>query len=80
MRSCDAVVLIAGASGTLNEFTIAYDESKLIGVLTKTGGVADHIKNLVENVLRKKKSSGTVIYNEDPKELVRELVERIQQL
>jgi uncharacterized protein (TIGR00725 family) len=47
IRSCDVVVIAGGRSGTLGEFAIAYDEAKLIGVLTGTGGIADHIDELV---------------------------------
>jgi uncharacterized protein (TIGR00725 family) len=46
-RSCDVVLFIAGSMGSLNEFTIAYDEGKIIGSLTGTGGVADEIERLV---------------------------------
>ena len=43
VRSCDIVLFIAGAMGSLNEFTIAHDEGKVIGCLTGTGGVADEV-------------------------------------
>ena len=44
VRSCDIVLFIAGSIGSLNEFTIAYDEGKIIGCLTGTGGVADELE------------------------------------
>ena len=53
IRSCDIVIVIAGRSGTLGEFAIAYDEGKVIGVLSETGGVADHVDELVEIVAKK---------------------------
>src|SRR5438093_12370710 len=34
IRSCDIVVIVGGRIGTLGEFAIAYDEGRLIGVLT----------------------------------------------
>jgi uncharacterized protein (TIGR00725 family) len=37
VRSADIVLLFAGGIGTLNEFTIAYDEGKVIGLLQGTG-------------------------------------------
>ena len=61
IRSCDAVVIAGGRSGTLGEFAIAYDESKLIGVLTGTGGIADHIDELV-GVMNKE--TGAVIISD----------------
>jgi uncharacterized protein (TIGR00725 family) len=49
VRSCDVVLFIAGSIGSLNEFTIAFDEGKVIGCLTSTGGVADEVAQLVKN-------------------------------
>ena len=40
------VIIVGGRSGTLVEFSIAYDEGRLIGVLTGTGGVDRIITNL----------------------------------
>lgn len=48
VRSCDVVLFIGGAMGSLNEFTIAHDEGKVIGCLTGTGGVADEADYLLE--------------------------------
>ena len=68
VRSTDLVIIFGGATGTLNEFTIAYDEGKIIGILEESGGVADHIKEIVE--FCKKPTPGLVIFNKDPEKLV----------
>lgn len=47
IHSSDIVVIVGGRSGTLGEFAIAYDEGRLIGVLTGSGGIADAIADLV---------------------------------
>ena len=47
IRSSDIVLFFGGATGTLNEFTIAYDEGKIIGVLEGSGGVAEHIREII---------------------------------
>ena len=47
IRTCDIVLFIAGSMGSLNEFTIAHDEGKVIGCLTGTGGVADEADDLL---------------------------------
>lgn len=39
IRSSDIVIIVGGRSGTLGEFAIAYEEGKLIGVVTGTGGI-----------------------------------------
>jgi hypothetical protein len=46
MHSSDIVVLVSGRSGTLGEFAIAYEEGKLIGVLTGTGGITEALPSL----------------------------------
>ncbi len=48
VRSCEIVLFIAGGMGSLNEFTIAHDEGKIIGCLTETGGVADQAGYLLK--------------------------------
>jgi uncharacterized protein (TIGR00725 family) len=71
IRSCDMVVFAGGRSGTLGEFAIAYDEAKLIGVITGTGGIADHIKEIIG--FMKKDSGATVLYESEPEALVEAL-------
>jgi len=68
VRSCDVVVFIAGSIGSLNEFTIAYDEGKIIGCLTGTGGVADEIKHIAETL--SKKTKARIVYDDDPAKLI----------
>lgn len=72
IRSSDIVIIIGGRSGTLGEFSIAYDEGKLVGVLEGTGGITSEIRNIVRIV--KKKTGARVIYDGDPKKLVRQLI------
>ena len=68
VRSCDIVIFIAGSIGSLNEFTIAYDEGKTIGCLTGTGGVADEIERLADTFQKQTKSQ--IIYESDPVQLI----------
>ncbi len=72
VRSCDIVIIVGGRSGTLGEFAIAYDEGRLIGVLTGTGGVADHIDDFLP-VIRKETGS-RIFYDEDPRKLIERCV------
>ena len=62
------VLFISGSIGSLNEFTIAYDEGKVIGCLTGTGGVADEVKRLVATF--KKETRARVFYDQDPERLL----------
>lgn len=68
VRSCDIVLFVAGAMGSLNEFTIAHDEGKVIGCLTGTGGVADEVDYLLQQF--SKKTEAQVFQNESPKALL----------
>ncbi len=72
IRSSDIVIIVGGRSGTLGEFSIAYDEGKLIGVLQGTGGITSEIRDIIDII--KKKTGAKVIYNADPRKLVRELI------
>jgi uncharacterized protein (TIGR00725 family) len=73
-RASDAVLIGCGRMGTLNEFTIAFEDAKPIGVLTETGGTADMIKEIIERAHR----PGNVIYGTDPKKLVMRIFELIK--
>lgn len=68
IRTSDIVVIVGGSSGTLGELAISYDEGKLIGVLTQTGGISD----LVESILAAcaKETGARVVYDADPERLV----------
>jgi uncharacterized protein (TIGR00725 family) len=68
VRSCDVVLFIAGSIGSLNEFTIAYDEGKIIGCLTGTGGVADEVERLVK--LFSKSVKARLFYGDDVEKLL----------
>ena len=68
VRSCDVVIIFAGSIGGLNEFTIAYDEGKIIGCLKGSGGAADEIERLVE--LFNKETKARIVYDDDPERLI----------
>jgi uncharacterized protein (TIGR00725 family) len=70
IRSSDVVIIFGGGMGTLNEFTIAYDEGKVIGVLCGSGGVADHITEIIE--FARKPTRARIIYDDDPERLIDE--------
>ena len=68
VRSCDIVLFVAGSIGSLNEFTIAYDEGKIIGCVSGTGGVADEVRRIVESL--RKPTHSRIVYDEDPQLLI----------
>ncbi len=77
IRSCDGIVIIGGGIGTLNEFTIAYDEGRAIGILTGTGGISDHIPHIVEELCHRHMSPN-IVFDDDPKRLLEKLETAIQ--
>lgn len=68
VRTSDVVIIFGGGIGTLNEFTIAYDEAKIIGVLEGTGGAADRIRELVS--LSSKYTNSELVFRSTPDELI----------
>jgi uncharacterized protein (TIGR00725 family) len=69
VRSADIVILVSGGIGTLNEFTIAYDEGKVIGLLQGTGGVTDVAPTLLATL--PVRSTGAVVFADpDPEQLI----------
>ena len=71
VRTADAVIEICGRVGTLNEFTIAFEDRKPIGVLLGSGGIVDEIPELLSVAQRGHK---TVVYSKDPEALVAQVI------
>jgi uncharacterized protein (TIGR00725 family) len=78
IRSANGVIILPGGTGTLNEFTVAYDEGKPIGVLTQCGGVADHIEEILEFCGRS--ITDRMVFSDKPKELVEQLVKIVREV
>jgi len=74
IRSTDAVIFICGRIGTLNEFTVAFEDKKPIGVLDGTGGIVEEIDHLLTV---SKRGRSKVIIEDDPKKLVDKLIAEI---
>lgn len=74
VRSCDILIIVGGRSGTLGEFSIAYDEGKVIGVLEGTGGITTEIRDVVRAI--RKETGSKIVFSPDPAILVDELLKR----
>lgn len=75
VRSSDATIVIDGRIGTLNEFTAAYEENEIVGVLEGSGGTADLIRQILAVA---KKGQRKVIFDNDPVKLVEKVIARIK--
>lgn len=74
-KAADGVLIICGRTGTLNEFTIAFETGTPIGVLRESGGTADLIDEILARGYRPKTK---IIFDADPKHLVRRLITLIK--
>lgn len=74
-RSVDAVIIVCGRIGTLNEFTIAFEDHKPIGILEDSGGTADMIDEIIK---RSHRNNNNIVYSKDPAELVTKVSEMIK--
>jgi uncharacterized protein (TIGR00725 family) len=68
VRSSDVVIILGGGIGTLNEFTIAYDEGNVVGVLEGTGGAADQIKKIA--AISSRREGSELLFESSPEALI----------
>ncbi len=74
-RSADAIITICGRMGTLNEFTIGFEDHKPIGVLEGTGGTADMLREILEKAHR---GSSNVVFSNDPSKLLDQVMKLVE--
>lgn len=75
-RAADAIVTICGRMGTLNEFTIGFEDKKPQGVLLESGGISELIPEIIKQAHR---GEGKVIFDSDPERLLDGLIELIKE-
>ncbi len=73
VKSCDAVILVGGGIGTMNEFSIAYAAGIPIGVLKGSGRFADRVEELEKNLLKAKYGT-PLVFEAEPEKLVERLL------
>jgi uncharacterized protein (TIGR00725 family) len=76
IRSSQAVIILPGGKGTLTEFSVAYEEGKILGVLTECGGIAEVIPKIIESLYSK--SGSIIIYEQNPVLLVQKIVKELE--
>jgi len=74
-RASDAVFIGCGRVGTINEFTIAFEDKKPIGVLEGEWETDTVIKDIMEKGHRPNEK---VIFDSDPKMLVEHVIELVK--
>jgi uncharacterized protein (TIGR00725 family) len=74
-RSSDAVIVVCGRIGTLNEFTTAFEDKRIVGVLTGTGGT----ESLIDEILKEaKRGQKRIVFDDDPKRLVTRVIQKLR--
>jgi hypothetical protein len=77
-RSADAVVVGCGRMGTVNEFTIAFEDKKPIGILEGSWETDEVVKNILEKSHRAQEHS-YIAFDSDPKRLLNKLIGFIEE-
>jgi uncharacterized protein (TIGR00725 family) len=79
VQSSDAVITVGGRMGSLHEFATAVEAHMPCGVLVGSGGIADFIPKMLEELGELgRQAEGLIVYDEDPIRLVRKIVEILE--
>ena len=77
-RASDAVIVGPGRMGTINEFTIAFEDNKPIGILEGDWETDEVLRTIIEKSHRAEERKGKIVFSKDPKELLDKLIEVIE--
>lgn len=78
IRSSDGIVIVGGGIGSLNEFTIAYDEGRPVGIVTNSSGISNAIPHIVEELCMRH-IPPNMVFDDDPAKLLDKLEMVIQE-
>ncbi len=71
VRMCDAMIMVGGRIGTLNELSIALEDHRPVGVLLGSGGMTNEVAAVLTAA---KRSRSGIIFGTDPAKLVQDVV------
>lgn len=72
VRSSDAIITVGGRMGSMHELATALESYKVCGILLGSGGLADYAPTLLKHV--EAPGAADVIYDTDPKKLVKKVI------
>ena len=75
VRSSDAIITVGGRMGSLHEFATALEAGKVVGVLLGSGGLADYIPTLLQNI--EAPDVKNIIYDTNPTRLVNKVIKAL---
>jgi hypothetical protein len=76
VRSSDAMIIGPGRIGTLNEFSVAFEDQKPMGILEGDWDTDELIKLVIDSAHR---PNPNIIFGADSKVLVEQLIDMVQQ-
>ena len=74
VRSCDAMVIGPGRVGTLNEFSVSFEDRKPIGILEGSWKTDELLHQVIDAAHR---PNDFIVFDSDPKAIVERLVELV---
>ncbi|KKW19203.1 MAG: hypothetical protein UY63_C0018G0024 [Parcubacteria group bacterium GW2011_GWA2_51_10] len=75
IRSSDAVIIGCGRIGTLNEFAVAFEDRRPMGILEGSWETDELLKRFYDSSHR---PNDRLIFDSDPKAMVERLIERVK--
>ncbi|PIR98362.1 MAG: hypothetical protein COT88_02050 [Candidatus Colwellbacteria bacterium CG10_big_fil_rev_8_21_14_0_10_41_28] len=77
-RASDAVIVGCGRIGTINEFTVAFEDSKPIGILKAVWETDEVFEQIIQKSHRADEMKDRIVIEEDPKVLVEKIIEVVK--
>ncbi len=75
VRSSDAMIIGCGRVGTLNEFAVAFEDRRPIGILEGSWETDEILRRVIEAAHR---PNAKIIFDSDPKAMVERLIEMVK--
>ncbi len=80
VQSSDAVITIGGRMGSMHEFATAIEADMPCGVLLGSGGLADYLPKLLDELQELgQQARGLVYYDTDPARLVKKIISVLEE-
>lgn len=74
VRSSDAIIIGCGRIGTINEFAVAFEDRRPIGILEGSWETDEILQTIIKEANRPNEK---IIYDSDPKAMVERLIEMV---
>jgi uncharacterized protein (TIGR00725 family) len=74
VRAADAIIIGCGRIGTINEFAVAFEDRRPIGILQGSWRTDEELKRIIDEAHR---PNDKIYFDSDPKALVERVIERV---